>query len=154
MTEDSNKPSGEGGLMSSAWSLGAAAWNYASQTVSKYVSSRVFLFLFYMCIFNGVPEESGPLQWRLSCRRWWSGCSTWHSITIWWSRYILDCSFMGYEELNVIDPTTGKPVKAETDMSDVRLHLAPLPPSLSCFDMSCICTCSNDKRHSQTTKSI
>lgn len=27
---------------------------------------------------------------------------------------------MGYEELNVIDPTTGKPVKAETDMSDVR----------------------------------
>ena len=30
------------------------------------------------------------------------------------------CSFMGYEELNVIDPTTGKPVKAETDMSDVR----------------------------------
>ena len=62
MTEDSNKPSGEGGLMSSAWSLCAAAWNYASQTVSKYVSSRVFLFLFYMCIFNGVPEESGPLQ--------------------------------------------------------------------------------------------
>lgn len=28
---------------------------------------------------------------------------------------------MGYEELNVIDPTTGKPVKAETDMSDVRV---------------------------------
>lgn len=30
---------------------------------------------------------------------------------------------MGYEELNVIDPTTGKPVKAETDMSDVRVCL-------------------------------
>lgn len=37
MTEDTKKSSGEGGLMSSAWSLGAAAWNYASQTVSKCV---------------------------------------------------------------------------------------------------------------------
>jgi len=26
-----------GGLLSSAWSMGAAAWNYASQTVNKYV---------------------------------------------------------------------------------------------------------------------
>lgn len=27
----------QGGLLSSAWSMGAAAWSYASQTVSRYV---------------------------------------------------------------------------------------------------------------------
>lgn len=27
----------QGGLLSSAWNMGAAAWNYASQTVSRYV---------------------------------------------------------------------------------------------------------------------
>ena len=44
MTEDSKQSASEGGLMSSAWSLGAAAWNYASQTVSRYVSTREILF--------------------------------------------------------------------------------------------------------------
>lgn len=51
------------GWMSSAWSMGAAAWNYAAQTVN---------------------------------------------------------SFMGYEDLNVVDPTSGEAKAAETDLSDQR----------------------------------
>lgn len=45
MTEDTKTSGGEGGLMSSAWSLGAAAWNYASQTVSKYVLMTHYLII-------------------------------------------------------------------------------------------------------------
>lgn len=41
---------------------------------------------------------------------------------------------MGYEELNVIDPTTGKPVKAETDMSDVRVCLRSSDGCMSVHD--------------------
>lgn len=38
-----------------------------------------------------------------------------------WSIYILNCfcSFMGYEDLSVIDPTTGEAKSAETDLTDV-----------------------------------
>jgi hypothetical protein len=35
MAEENNQA--EGGLFASAWSMGAAAWNYASQTVSRCV---------------------------------------------------------------------------------------------------------------------
>ena len=30
------------------------------------------------------------------------------------------CSFMGYEDLNVVDPTSGEAKSAETDLTDVR----------------------------------
>jgi hypothetical protein len=37
MSDHAEETAGGGGLLSSAWSMGAAAWNYASQTVTKYV---------------------------------------------------------------------------------------------------------------------
>jgi hypothetical protein len=32
---------------------------------------------------------------------------------------VILCSFMGYEDLNVVDPTSGEAKAAETDLSDV-----------------------------------
>jgi hypothetical protein len=44
-----NAPEAEqGGLLSSAWNMGAAAWNYASQTVSRYVLYTYGFIYMYM----------------------------------------------------------------------------------------------------------
>ncbi len=46
--------------------------------------------------------------------------------------YILNffCSFMGYDDLSVIDPTTGEAKTAETDLNDVRWS------PVSCWNVS------------------
>lgn len=41
---------------------------------------------------------------------------------------------MGYDDLNVVDPTSGEALAASTDMNDVRLFVWPMNPFCCTFE--------------------
>jgi len=129
---DEQNGNGGNGYLSSAWSFGASLVNTVSDTINRYVYCDA------QCLNRGTIHRVHPKTDPSAGGNGASPLPYAHPFTHRRSSYVVtrhsslthrnnaSCpyqrSFMGYEDLNVIDPTTGKPIKAseQADMNDQR----------------------------------